>query len=113
MTECDGDNRWSDRLAERESQGLRRTLRLIQTPQGAVIDSAGLRLRNFASNDYLGLANHPDILDAVKRAVDDWGWGAGASRLLAGHMGPHRDLEHLLAAFKGTEAEPFASLAEA
>lgn len=64
----------------------------------------GRRMCCFSSNNYLGLANHPHVVQAVRQAVDEWGWGASASRLITGHMRPHEQLEARLAAFKHTEA---------
>jgi 8-amino-7-oxononanoate synthase len=58
----------------------------------------------FASNNYLGLANDPRVREAARKAVEKWGWGAGASRLIAGHTDAHAALEADLAAFKHTEA---------
>jgi glycine C-acetyltransferase/8-amino-7-oxononanoate synthase len=55
-----------------------------------------------ASNNYLGLANHPHVVAAIREAVERWGWGAAGSRLITGHMTPHAQLEARLAAFKGT-----------
>lgn len=95
---------WSDRLADLEAHGLRRSLRVLESAQGPYVSVNGRRLVNLASNDYLGLANHPRIVAAVKAAVDRWGWGAGASRLVSGTMQPHAELESHLARFKGTQA---------
>lgn len=58
----------------------------------------------FSSNNYLGLANHPHVIAAVRNAVAQWGWGAAASRLITGHMSPHEQLESRIATFKGTQA---------
>ncbi|MGQ9648997.1 MAG: 8-amino-7-oxononanoate synthase [Phycisphaerae bacterium] len=95
---------WFDLLANLETQNLRRSLRILESGQGAYVTVAGRRLVNLASNDYLGLAAHPRVLRAVKEAIDRWGWGAGASRLLSGTMRIHAELESRLAAFKQTEA---------
>lgn len=99
-----GVSSWSDHLAELGDRGLRRSLRQIDARHGAHVTLAGRQLCNFASNDYLGLATHPHIREAVIKAVERWGWGAGASRLVAGHMTPHAELEARLALFKDTEA---------
>lgn len=95
---------WTEQLAELEQYGLRRSLRICESGQGPCVAVNGRRLCNLASNDYLGLAAHPHIVQAVKQAVDQWGWGAGASRLISGTMQPHAELEERLASFKGTEA---------
>ncbi len=99
-----GTSDWAEPLRELAERGLRRTLRRIDSPQGPYVVRDGRRLCNFCSNNYLGLANHPQVVAAVQRAVDEWGWGAGSSRLVCGHMGPHALLEERLAAFKGKAA---------
>ncbi|WP_333653409.1 8-amino-7-oxononanoate synthase [Dissulfurispira sp.] len=63
----------------------------------------GVEHINFSSNDYLGLANHPSITEAAKKALDKYGFGSGASRLLSGGTELHRELEKNIAEFKGTE----------
>jgi 8-amino-7-oxononanoate synthase len=64
----------------------------------------GREVINFSSNNYLGIANHPALAEAAKRAIDRYGCGSGASRLISGNMTLHEELENRLAAFKGTEA---------
>ena len=64
----------------------------------------GIEHINFSSNDYLGLANHPSITEAAKKALDKYGFGSGASRLLSGGTELHGELERKIAEFKGTEA---------
>src|SRR5687767_9927734 len=90
-------------LDELAARGLRRSLRAIDSPQEPYVLVNGRRLCNLCSNNYLGLANHPRVIAAVKAAVDRWGWGAGASRLVSGHMGVHAELEGRLARFKGLQ----------
>ena len=92
------------RLIAIREEGLLRELRRVDSPQGPRIEIAGRTLLNFSSNDYLGLANHPALKDAAIRAVEKFGAGAGASRLLCGSLSPLHELEASLAAFKGTEA---------
>lgn len=65
---------------------------------------AGVERINFSSNDYLGLANHPALKEAAVRAVERFGAGSGASRLVCGSLAPHHELDDALAVFKGTEA---------
>jgi 8-amino-7-oxononanoate synthase len=84
--------------------GLRRQLRPIDGAQDAWITVAGKRALCLSSNNYLGLANHPALVEAAARAGRDLGMGSGASRLISGSMRLHHDLEDALAAFKGTEA---------
>jgi 8-amino-7-oxononanoate synthase len=92
------------RLAAIRDAGLLRELRRVDSPQGRQIEIAGRTLLNFSSNDYLGLANHPALKEAALRAVDKFGAGAGASRLICGSLAPFHELEETLAHFKGTEA---------
>ncbi len=98
------DPRLRAQLDDLSRRGLHRAFRLIESPQDAYVQIDGRRLCNFGSNNYLGLANHPRIRAAVTEAVEQWGWGAGASRLVTGHMESHRQLEKRLADFKQTEA---------
>jgi len=71
---------------------------------GPRVTLGGRELLQFASNNYLGLANDPRVKEALARGIEKWGWGAGASRLVAGHTEAHEALEADLAAFKHTEA---------
>ncbi len=91
-------------LAELDAQAARRCLRTIDSPQEAHVTVNGRRMLCFGSNNYLGLAGHLRVRAAVREAVEQWGWGAGASRLVTGHMTPHAQLEQRLAAFKHTES---------
>jgi 8-amino-7-oxononanoate synthase len=92
------------RLEEIRHQGLYRELRRVDSPQSPHLQIAGEDLLNFSSNDYLGLANHPRLKEAAIRAVEKFGAGSGASRLICGSLAPHHELEEALAAFKKTEA---------
>jgi 8-amino-7-oxononanoate synthase len=85
-------------------QGLRRKLRRVDSPPGTRIQIGGRTLLNFSSNDYLGLANDPVLKAAAIQAVEKFGAGAGASRLICGSLAPHHELEEALASFKGAEA---------
>lgn len=91
-------------LAEIHDAGLHRRLREIGSPQGPRIQLDGRELINFSSNDYLGLANHPALKAAAIRAAQEYGAGAGASRLICGSLKPFHELEEALAGFKRTEA---------
>jgi 8-amino-7-oxononanoate synthase len=91
-------------LADLRSRSLLRQLRSIETAQQPATSLDGKSLVNFSSNDYLGLAADPILRDAAKASIDQWGVGAGASRLLCGGQGPHVQLERDLAAFKRTDA---------
>ena len=100
----DFDRELTQRLDAIRQQGLSRELRRIDSPQAPGIEIAGRKLLNFSSNDYLGLANEPALKEAAIRAVDRYGAGTGASRLICGSLAPHEELDEVLAAFKGTEA---------
>ena len=86
------------------ARGLFRPFQVLQTPQGPRIRIAGRELVNMSSNDYLGLANHPELREAAKAGADAWGSGAGAVRTIAGTLDVHEALEVELAAWKGAEA---------
>jgi 8-amino-7-oxononanoate synthase len=86
-------------LAARKAAGLWRQRRVLSTPQGARIKADGRDVVAFASNDYLGLANDPALVEAAASALRTWGTGAGASHLLSGHFAAHVALERELAAF--------------
>lgn len=90
-------------LQELESLELRRSLKTLSSPQGREIILDGKKVLNFCSNDYLGLANDARIKQAALKAIEEYGFGAGASRLVCGNMHPHQKLEEELALFKNTE----------
>ena len=92
------------RLDEIRTQRLYRELREIESAQGRLIQYEGRQWLNFSSNDYLGLANHPHLIEAAQAVSRRYGVGSGASRLICGSLKPHRELEEALAAFKGVEA---------
>jgi 8-amino-7-oxononanoate synthase len=94
----------SRRLDEIREQGLYRELRRVDSPQSPRLVLDGKSLLNFSSNDYLGLANHPLLKEAAIKAVEQFGAGSGASRLICGSLAPHHELEAVLAAFKQTES---------
>jgi len=94
----------AERLEELRESGLRRRLRLVESPQGPRVTLDGRRVLLLCSNDYLGLADRAEVRDAAAEAALRWGAGAGASRLISGNMTPHGELERRLAAFKGYEA---------
>ncbi len=98
------DDELNRRLATLTEQGLRRELRRVDSPQGPRIETGGKTHRNFSSNDYLGIANHPALKEAAIRALEKFGAGAGASRLICGSLAPFHELEETLAGFKKTEA---------
>ena len=100
----DFDRELTQRLDAVRQQGLLRELRRVDSPQAPRIEIGGQTLLNFSSNDYLGLANEPALKEAAIKAVERYGAGAGASRLICGSLAPHQELDETLAAFKGTEA---------
>jgi 8-amino-7-oxononanoate synthase len=100
----DFERELTQRLAAIRQQGLLRELRRIDSPQTPRLEMGGSTLLNFSSNDYLGLANEPALKEAAVKAVERYGAGAGASRLICGSLAPHQELDETLAAFKGTEA---------
>jgi 8-amino-7-oxononanoate synthase len=87
------------RLAELDQEGLRRRRRIVQGAQGAHLTVDGRRYLSFCSNDYLGLAGHPALIEAAQEGARRYGVGAGASHLISGHMTAHEELEHALAQF--------------
>ena len=90
-----------DELDQRQAAGLLRRRRLLESMQGAHIKVDGRDVLSFCSNDYLGLASHPAIIQALKHGADISGAGSGASHLITGHHQLHQQLEHALAAFVG------------
>ena len=88
-------------LAALEREDLRRTRRVLDSPQGRHVRLGGREVLNFASNDYLGLANHPLLREAMRASLDTYGAGAGASPLVTGHLRIHEQAEARFAAFCG------------
>ena len=88
-------------LAERAQAGLKRKRRLLQSPQAPHLIADDQHLLSFASNDYLGLANHPNLISALQNAAKEAGVGGGASHLISGHHQFHHDAEQALASFVG------------
>jgi 8-amino-7-oxononanoate synthase len=98
------DKELKRRLEDIRSQGLLRELREVDSAQGTRVKIDGKSLLNFSSNDYLGLANHPALKEAAVKAIEQFGAGSGASRLICGSLAPHHELEEALAKFKQTES---------
>lgn len=86
------------------ARSLDRHLREVTGAQGPEVEIGGQRLINFSSNDYLGLANDPRLRNAATAAIDEFGIGAGVSRLISGTQSPHLAFERALAQWKRTEA---------
>jgi 8-amino-7-oxononanoate synthase len=91
-------------LAALATQGLRRRMRPVDSPQRAEVVVDGRPAINFSSNNYLGLADHPMLADAAGRALAESGFGSGASRLIVGNLAAHRALEARLARWKNADA---------
>lgn len=91
-------------LRELEEKDLRRSIISRHSPQCPVIIISRKKYLNFSSNDYLGLANNQEMVRAVKNSLEKFGFGSGASRLVAGGSILHKKLEAHIAGFKGTEA---------
>jgi 8-amino-7-oxononanoate synthase len=98
------DTELDRRLGELRDQSLYRQLRCINSAQSPHINTDGKTLLNFSSNDYLGLANDPVLKEAAVQALERYGAGAGASRLISGSLVPHHRLDETIADFKGTAA---------
>jgi glycine C-acetyltransferase/8-amino-7-oxononanoate synthase len=91
-------------LNESAARNLSRRLTPLHSGVGPMVEMAGRQILLLASNDYLGLAMHPEVIQASIEATQRFGAGAGAARLISGSLPPHQDLESALAQFKGTEA---------
>jgi len=91
-------------LSDISSAGLSKRERIISTPQGADIAVAGgARVLNFCANNYLGLADHPEVVAAAHAALDRWGYGMASVRFICGTQEIHKDLETRLSTFLGTD----------
>jgi glycine C-acetyltransferase len=93
-----------DEITNLKDNGLYNRIRTLSSPQGAWLVVDGKRALNFCSNNYLGLANHPRIVQAARESVEKYGVGPAAVRSIAGTMDLHLELESRLAAFKGVES---------
>ena len=93
----------SQQLQDIATSGLYRSRRVIDSPQGIQLNIDGRSILNFCSNDYLGLANHPDVISAFKSGVDRYGVGSGSAHLICGHSLAHHALEEELADFTGRD----------
>ena len=95
------DAKLKAQLAEREQACLYRRRQVLESPQGVDVVVNGERYVNFSSNDYLGLASHPKVIEALAAGARKWGAGSGAAHLVSGHSHPHHALEEELADFTG------------
>ena len=90
-------------LAQRKAEHLYRSRKVLESPQSVEPIIDGKKVLSFCSNDYLGLANHPDLINSFKKAADKYGVGSGSAHLVSGHSVEHHALEEELANFMGTE----------
>ena len=90
-------------LDQIEAEGLTKRERLITTPQSPHIATTAGDALNFCANNYLGLANHPEVVAAARGALDEWGFGMASVRFICGTQTQHRELEQAIADFVGTQ----------
>ncbi len=100
----DFDTQIAAQLTDINDRGLYKRERIISTPQSAHIATTdGKEVLNFCANNYLGLADHPEIIAAAKHALDEWGFGLASVRFICGTQTIHKELEAALSKFLGTE----------
>ncbi|KAF3981480.1 MAG: 8-amino-7-oxononanoate synthase [Methylococcales symbiont of Hymedesmia sp. n. MRB-2018] len=92
-----------DDLESLKKQNIYRSRRLVSSSQGVCIEVDGKKVINFSSNNYLGLANHPEVIESFKKATNQYGVGTGSAHLICGHTSSHHALEEELAAFTGRD----------
>ena len=90
-------------LQEIKDAGLWKPERIIESPQGATVAVAEREVLNLCGNNYLGLADHPEVIKAAKEALDRWGYGMASVRFICGTQEIHKELEDALTEFLGTE----------
>src|SRR5882757_7138201 len=86
-----------------QQAGLFKRERVIEGPQRAEVKAGGAQVLNMCANNYLGLADHPAVLEAAHKALDEWGYGLASVRFICGTQSIHKELETSLSAFLGTE----------
>ncbi len=91
----------TETLAEIDAEGMMKRERLITTPQGGEIEVGTREVINLCANNYLGLADHPELIATAKQAMDDKGFGMASVRFICGTQDIHRELEQKLASFLG------------
>lgn len=104
MDDGGGQNIFQEKLRLLHDRSLLRTLTPLESATGPSVRHGGREVILLSSNDYLGLATHPEVMEAAIAATKRYGTGSGASRLVSGTLPPHAHLEATLARFKGTEA---------
>jgi len=90
-------------LADIREAGLHKDERVITTPQGASIETAGKQVLNFCANNYLGLSSHPEVLEAARNTLDSHGFGLSSVRFICGTQDIHKQLETTISRFFGTD----------
>lgn len=100
---ANGFYQFAQPLEQLKQQGLYRSRRVVDGAQGVTLNVDGRAVVNFCSNDYLGLANHPDVVAAFQQACNRYGVGSGSAHLICGHSSAHHALEEELAEFTGRE----------
>jgi len=94
----------NEQISSIRSQGLYKRERFLRTPQRAHIGTAdGREVLNLCANNYLGLADHPEVIQAAKEALDRWGFGLASVRFICGTQEIHKELEAALTRFHGTD----------
>jgi glycine C-acetyltransferase len=97
-------NHLEEQLQSIRTQGLFKTERLLSTPQSAHIRTAeGDEVLNFCANNYLGLADHPEVIEAARKALDKWGFGLASVRFICGTQEIHKELEAAVSRFHQTD----------
>lgn len=90
-------------ISEIREAGLFKSERIIEGPQDAHIDVGGREVLNMCANNYLGLSDHPAIVDAARKSLDEWGYGLSSVRFICGTQAIHKELERKISEFLGTE----------
>ena len=93
----------TEQLQEIRDAGLEKPERVIESPQGATVAVMQRQVLNLCGNNYLGLADHPEVIAAAKQALDRWGYGMASVRFICGTQEVHKELEEALTKFLGTE----------
>jgi glycine C-acetyltransferase len=93
----------AERISGIEKAGLFKRERVIEGPQDAEVTAGGAHVLNMCANNYLGLANHPAVLEAAHKALDQWGYGLASVRFICGTQAIHKQLEERISDFLGTE----------
>src|SRR5687767_13301218 len=90
-------------LSDIREAGLYKNERVIDSPQDARIDVGGREVLNMCANNYLGLSDHPAVVEAARKSLDEWGYGLSSVRFICGTQEIHKELERKISQFLGTE----------